>query len=152
VPTYAFDRKLHVPGAPTAAWATFTDVERVVGWISVVEDARELDHLARYTAVLQDKIGMFALRADLDITVSDVVDGRRLTAHAEGQDRQVGARIVIDGTVELEDAQDGTQVRVAGSYDVTGRAATLGASSIRRKADKVLDEFFASLTRELSAS
>jgi carbon monoxide dehydrogenase subunit G len=34
---------------------------------------------------------------------------------------------------------------------VTGRAATLGASSIRRKGDKIIEEFLANLARELSA-
>jgi carbon monoxide dehydrogenase subunit G len=151
VATFPFDREVHVPGAPGATWATFTDVPRVVSWISVVEDAQELEPLSRYTAVLQDKIGMFALRADLDITLSDVVEGRQLRAHADGQDRQVGARIVIDGLIELTPADSGTQVRVSGSYDVTGRAATLGASSIRRKGDKVIEEFFRNLSQELAA-
>lgn len=149
--TFPFDRDVEVTGSPEAAWDAFTDVPRVVSWISVVEDAQEVEPLSRYTAVLKDRIGMFALRADLDITLSDVVPGHRLRAHADGQDRQVGARIVIDGLIELDPSGAGTRVRVSGSYDVTGRAATLGASSIKRKGDKVVDEFFANLSRELAA-
>jgi carbon monoxide dehydrogenase subunit G len=150
VATFTFDRELEVSGSPEAAWTTFTDVRRVVGWISVVEDAQEVEPLSRYTAVLQDKIGMFSLRADLDITLSDVVEPRQLRAHADGQDRQVGARIVIDGLIELSETGAGTRVKVSGTYHVTGKAATLGASSIRRKGDKVLEDFFGNLSRELS--
>lgn len=149
--TFPFDRAVEVPGGPDAAWVTFTDVPRVVSWISVVEDAQEIERLSRYKAVLKDKIGMFALRADLDISVSDVVEGGQLRAHADGQDRQVGARIVIDALIELTPSDGGTRVRVSGNYDVTGRAATLGASSIKRKGDKVVDEFFVNLSRELAA-
>jgi carbon monoxide dehydrogenase subunit G len=151
VATFPFDRAVDVTGSPEAAWQAVTDVPRVVSWISVVEDAKEVDLLSRYTAVLMDRIGMFSLRADLDITLSDVVEGVRLRAHAEGQDRQVGARIVIDGLIELTPSESGTTVRVSGSYDVTGRAATMGASSIKRKGDKVVDEFFTNLSRELAA-
>ena len=150
--TFRFDRELEVPADPAATWMTFTDVPRVVGWISVVEDAKELERLQRYTAVLKDKIGMFALRADLDIVMSDVVEGRQLRARADGQDRQVGARIVIDGLIELVPVGSGTKVHVSGSYDVTGRVATLGASSIRRKGDKVIEEFFSNLSRALAAA
>jgi carbon monoxide dehydrogenase subunit G len=151
VATFAFDREIDVSGDSATTWATLTDVPRVVGWISVVEGAEELEPLSRYTAVLKDKIGMFALRADLDITMSDVVEGRRLRGHADGQDRQVGARIVIDGLIELTPDGAGTKVRVSGSYDVTGRAATLGASTIRRKGDKVIEQFFGNLSAELAA-
>jgi uncharacterized protein len=152
VATFEFGRELDVPADPAVAWKTFTDVRRVVSWISVVEDAQEIEPLSQYTAVLKDKLGMFALRADLDIRVSDVVEPQRLHAHADGQDRQVGARIVIDGEIELSATESGTRVRLSGTYDVTGRAATLGASSIRRKGDKIIEEFFANLTRELAAS
>jgi carbon monoxide dehydrogenase subunit G len=151
LPSFAFDREVLVSGAPGRVWDRFTDVARVVEWVSVVKDARELQPLEHYSAVLQDKIGMFALRADLDITVSDVEPGRGLRARAEGQDRQVGSRIVIDVTVALDEEDDGSRVRVSGSYDVTGRAATLGASTIRRKGDKVLDDFFTNLEREMSS-
>jgi carbon monoxide dehydrogenase subunit G len=150
VATFPFEREVEVPGDPAATWAAFTDVPRVVSWISIVENAREVEPLSRYTAVLQDKIGMFALRADLDITVADVIEGRQLRARADGSDRQVGARIVIDGLIELAPAGVGTRVRISGSYDVTGRAATLGASSIRRKGDKVIEEFFRNLSQELA--
>jgi len=152
VTVFTFDRELQVPGEPAAAWKNFTDVRQVVEWISVIGEAEELEPMARYTAVLADKIGMFSLRADLHITVTEVAEDRGLRVHAEGQDRQVGARIVIDGNVQLAPTSGGTSVRVSGSYEVSGRAATLGASSIRRKGDKTLDQFFENLSRQLSIS
>jgi carbon monoxide dehydrogenase subunit G len=42
-------------------------------------------------------------------------------------------------------------VRVSGSYGITGNAATLGSSAIKRKGDKVLEEFFGNLESDLSA-
>jgi carbon monoxide dehydrogenase subunit G len=96
--TFKFSRELEVPGDPASTWKTFIDVRRVVSWISVVEDAEELEPLSRYTAVLRDKIGMFSLRADLDIRVTQLDEPRLLRAHADGQDRQVGARLRARGS------------------------------------------------------
>ncbi|MGH3504047.1 MAG: CoxG family protein [Nocardioidaceae bacterium] len=149
--SFQFERELEVSAPQDEVWHKITDVQRVVGWISVCRDARELAPLERYSAVLEDRLGMFSLRADLDIVVSEVERASRLRARAEGQDRQVGSRIVIDGLVELRPRGDGSQVRVSGAYEVTGRVATLGASSIRHKGDKVLGEFFDNVGRELSS-
>ena len=63
----------------------------------------------------------------------------------------VGARIVIDGSIELTPDEAGTKVRASGSYDVTGQTAMLGASTIRRKGDKVIEQFFGDLPAELAA-
>jgi carbon monoxide dehydrogenase subunit G len=41
---------------------------------------------------------------------------------------------------------------VTGRYEITGRIATLGSGPIRKKGDKVLEEFFTNLGRELGAA
>ena len=145
---FEFDRTVSVSGTPDAVWGLITDVPRLVGWISVVHDAREIQPLQQYSAVIQDKVGMFTLRADLDITMSEVVEGKRIVARAEGQDRQVGSRITIDAEVVLDAGPSSTDVRVSGSYEITGNAATLGTSAIRRKGEKVVKEFFERLSSD----
>ncbi|MFI6348629.1 CoxG family protein [Streptomyces sp. NPDC050560] len=151
---FEFDETVSLAAAPEVAWDLMTDVPRLTRWISVVHDARELEPLRHYTAVIQDKVGMFKLRAELDITLTGVDEGKRVVAHAEGQDRQVGSRITVDAEVLLEAAEDGTatDVRVHGRYAITGNAATLGSSAIRRKGDKVVKEFFQHLGSETRAA
>lgn len=41
---------------------------------------------------------------------------------------------------------------MTGRYEITGRIGTVGAPAIRKKGDRVLDEFFANATRDLGAS
>lgn len=146
---YTFDQSTSTSGDTTAAWALMTDVPRLVRWISVLGEAHEEEQLSRYTAVIADRVGMFSLRADLDISVVELDEPEMITIRAEGQDRQIGSRITIEATVEISTREDGTQIRVHGSYGITGRAATLGASQIKRKGEKVIAEFFDNLTREL---
>ena len=149
---FEFDRTVVVAGEASDAWGLIVDVPRLVGWISILHDAQEIEPLSSYTAVIRDKVGMFTLRADLAIRVSDVEEGRRIVVEAEGQDRQVGSRITIHSEVSLAQGLSSTEVRVRGNYAITGNAATLGSSTIRRKGEKILDEFCCHLGTESSAA
>jgi len=145
-----FQQAVELTGTREAVWQTVSDIPSVLSWISIVGAAEEVESQVRYRAVLEDRLGPFKLRADLDIAVDERVEGERIRARADGEDRQIGSRLIIDVTLALRDAGEGTTVDVRGAYEVTGRPATLGASSIRKKAQKVLTEFFSSAERALA--
>ena len=145
-----FERSFSVAADTERTWEVMTDVERLVGWISILEQVETIAPLESYRATLKDRIGMFALRADVDIVVSEMKEFAFLKASAEGEDRQIGSRILVDLEVALEGAGSGTDLRSSGSYEITGKVATLGSSAIRRKADKILEEFFTSVAGALA--
>jgi carbon monoxide dehydrogenase subunit G len=145
-----FQETVRLPGRRESVWATVSDIPAVLSWISIVGAAEEVDPGSRYRALLEDRMGPFKLRADLDISVGERVEGALIRARGDGEDRQIGSRLIIEVTLALSDDGDGTAVDVHGSYEVTGRPATLGASSIRKKASKVLAEFFTSAERALA--
>lgn len=149
MPRTEFHRDLSVKAAPADAWTALVDVPRLVGWVSVVEDAVELEPLCKYTAVLMDRLGPFKLRANLDVTVSDVVSGQSLKVKAIGEDRQVGSRLLVLATMHVRPEQDGSTIVVDGVYEVTGKVASMGPGTINKKAQKVLDEFFNAAGSEL---
>ncbi|HKC27636.1 MAG TPA: SRPBCC domain-containing protein [Jatrophihabitans sp.] len=145
-----FGRDLLVHSDPENCWAIVTDVPRLVGWVTILHEAKELTALEHYEAVLMDRMGPFKLRADLDIKVSEVEIGRRIRVRASGEDRQVSSRIGVDATLTLEPQPDGqTMIRATGSYEVVGRVASLGAGMIKQKATKIIDEFFVHAASEL---
>jgi carbon monoxide dehydrogenase subunit G len=150
VTAHSFVRELTVSSNLEQCWNVLTDVLRVASWVSIARDVQERERLRSYTAVLEDRLGPFRLRADLDITVSDVKDGERLTVRAEGEDRQVASQIRADAELRLEPNGGGTRIVVEGSYEVTGRVAMLGASMISAKAQKIVDEFFEQAEKELA--
>lgn len=150
MPTAVFQRDVRVAADADTAWATLTDVDLLVSWVSILDQASVVDPLKRYTAVLTDRLGPFRLHADLDVEVTDVEEPVRIVVRAEGEDRQVASRITVSAELKLLPSADATVIAVAGSYEVAGRVATLGASTIRKKADKILEEFFESLQRSLS--
>lgn len=149
MPAASFTRELKLAVSPASCWTTLIDVPTLVAWVSVLHEGREVEPLQRYSAVLMDKLGPFKLKADLDITLSDVRPGSQARLRAAGEDRQVGSRISVDTQVRLSDHDGGTLLSVDGRYEVVGRVATLGSATIRKKAERLLDEFFGNLQRAL---
>lgn len=150
MPSESFARELQVTADAASCWKVLTDVALLSSWVSIVHDTEELAHLERYKAVLQDRVGPFSLRADLAIDVEVPEPERLIKVRAEGEDRQVGSRIAVEATLSLEPGTGaGTRVLVQGRYQVTGRAASMGSGVIKKKADKILQEFFASASAEL---
>ncbi|MCU1432685.1 MAG: hypothetical protein JWP95_1790 [Actinotalea sp.] len=143
MPRSEFHRELVVSSSAEETWSALTDVPRLVTWVSIVEDAVEIAPLAKYTAVLMDRLGPFKLRADLDISLTDVEVGRSLKVRAEGEDRQVGSRLVIEATLALEPRDGSTLVLVDGAYEVSGKVASMGSGTINKKAEKIMNDFFA---------
>lgn len=145
-----FSQTFSVNRSTSECWDVLIDVARVSSWVSVVGEVSEHEHLARYTTVLEDRLGPFRLRADLEVLVTALSEHEFLTLRADGEDRQVGSRITVDATLALTPTDEGCVVTVDGRYEVTGRVATMGASTIRQKADNILDEFMEAATRDLA--
>lgn len=146
-----FTKTIQLTSAPATVWGAMLDVRRVASWLSIVRDVKDVDPPRRYTALLEDRLGPFAMRADLEVTVEADPDRQRMHVAAAGEDRQVASRISATIDLAIEPRQTGTGLTVSGRYEITGRIATLGSGPIRKKGDKVLEEFFANLGRELGA-
>lgn len=145
-----FQRELEVESGRAEAWTVLTDVQELSSWVGIVHETAEVDRLSKYTAVLQDRIGPFKLRADLDITVTVPEELGEIQVHASGRDRAVDTRLVIDVTLRLFDGPNHrTRVQVDGKYQVTGKVAAMGAGIIRKKADQILEDFFTNAARVL---
>lgn len=143
-----FAKTIRLDASPELVWSAVLDFHRVASWLSIVREVRDVDPPRRYTALLEDRLGPFAMRADLELTV-DIREGRSLRVSAAGEDRQVASRIAATIELALEPDGAGTSLAVTGRYEVTGRVATLGAGAIRKKGDRILAEFFESASREL---
>jgi len=136
-----FAKTIRLDASPDAVWAAVRDVHRVASWLSIVREVRDVDPPRRYAALLEDRLGPFAMRADLDLTV-ETRDPRGLHVSAAGEDRQVASRIAATIDLAIEPEGTGTSLKVRGKYEITGKVATLGAGAIRKKGDKILEEFF----------
>ena len=149
MPSDSFDHSLSVAKTPQECWAVLTDVQRVAGWVTVVNQVDEIEVLSEYQAVLTDAFGPFNLNADIAVEVLDVEQDRSIRFKASGRDRQVSTSITVEATMELAPHENGTDIHVHGTWHVLGTVATMGGGTIRKKANKIIDEFFTAAEAEL---
>ncbi len=145
-------RTVRISASPEQAWSVLLDFPRVASWLKVVHDLREIEPRRRYETMLEDRVGPFAMRADLAIDVRVDEPTHTLHVSGSGEDRQIASRISAALDVHVAPQDSGSSVDVKGRYEITGRVATLGAGAIRKKGEKVLEDFFNNLERELSAA
>lgn len=146
----AFTRELRVTAGPERCWEVLTDVATLASWVTVLHDVEEHSRLDRYSVVLADRLGPMKLKAKLDVRVEVPDEGREVHVSASGRDVQVNSAINVDATLRIEPGDDThTAVAVSGTYAVTGRVASMGSGIIRKKADLILEEFFAEASRAL---
>ncbi|QBI20384.1 hypothetical protein ER308_12950 [Egibacter rhizosphaerae] len=152
MPSSTFERDIQVGSPADRCWAVLTDVERVAGWVTIADEVREHEYLAKYTVVLADQFGPFSVYADIDVDVTDVEEHRFIRFTGKGKDRKGGSSIRVEATMALEEQPSGTTIAVSGKYSVLGTIATMGSSTVRQKADGILDEFFTAASEELAAA
>ncbi len=146
-----FHETIQLTAHPDAVWATVSDIATVLSWISIVEAVEEVKPGVQFRVLLADRLGPFKLRADLDVVVGEHVPGSIIRARADGEDRQIGSRLIVEVALALQERGGETQLDASGSYEVTGRPASLGAGAIRKKAANILAEFFASAAQSVNA-
>jgi len=145
-----FERTIAVAADRERAWQVLTDVEELVTWVGIVHTVTELERLKAYSAILEDRMGPFNLRADLSIAVDIVKEGSAVRVQASGRDRSINSKIDIEGDLSLSSQASGqVEITVRGSYEVTGRIATMGAGVVRKKSDTAVEQFFSGIERVL---
>ena len=148
-----------VEAARGDVWPRLLDVHAVASWLPIMHSVTEVSSGpsgidgSSFQAAFEDKVGPFSLRADLHIEVSGVLKPEEVSIRARGEDRQIRSRIMIDAAARLSDAAPGqTRVQLVGSYEITGRVATLGAGIIRSKAGKLIDTFCTNAATALAST
>ena len=151
------DREFVVEAALAEVWSRLIDVETVASWLPILHSVAPRSpggpglEGSSFQAVFEDRVGPFTLRADMRIEVEGVRELEEVSIRARGEDRQVRSRIAIDAVARLSsEGPDRTRVRLTGTFEITGRVATLGAGVIRSKANKIIDTFCTNAATSLS--
>ena len=140
-----------VSASPSEVWALFWDLPRVGRCLPGCEDIQTLDD-GGYRARMAQRVGPFSVAMDIDLTVEEAVEAERVVVTGSGQDR-MGNRLKLNRlSLELNEAQDGTQVRYAIDFALFGRLAALGNSVVKRKAEETRREFSRCIAAELGSA
>lgn len=122
------------------AWPWLRDTEVISSCSSALGRVEELVSGERWSAELVRQVGRFKLSAPLTVVAQQGGD-MVLDVHARGEDTKVGSRLVAHVRLSLSAVPGGSELRVVGDYEVTGKLASLGAGAVRKHANQMVQEF-----------
>jgi carbon monoxide dehydrogenase subunit G len=134
-------KSVTLPRSADEVWALLQQPVRVAGCLPDVKEFEPAAEPGRYTTLLVERLGPFAVQVALTIDVSEDAAARRMVATVSGEDRAGQARVRGDVTATVTPAGDGATLDVSSNVEVLGRMATLGAVPMRRRGDQVFDQF-----------
>jgi len=134
---------------PQAVWEFLWDVPRLAACIPGCKSVEPVDPPRQYRAVMEERLGPFQVRFDLDLKVLEVQEGQRISVTAEGKDARLGSPMKVDLKLELRPAGEGTELAIDSDVQVFGKLASLGHGMIRRKGEQIIGEFAKALTAQL---
>ena len=145
-----FAMSLTVPVGLNQLWRTLVDVERISRCIPGCEEVEEIERLARYKALIKQKVGPFRVKVPAEITVESLVEPRSVHTCATGKDEITGTLVAISLSVRLDSiAHETSRIEVDANMEMQGRLVSLGFPIIKRQAEKNFAEFERRLTETL---
>ncbi len=138
-----------VNAAPAEAWDFFWDLSKVAKCLPGCESIAKLSDTS-YKLHMVQKVGPFKVGMDVNMTVGEVEEGRRVVVRGEGKDR-MGNRLQINrlATEIAEDPTGGTQVSYLMDFNLYGKIASIGNAAVKRKIEETRAEFSSRIAAEL---
>jgi len=147
-----FRMETELPHPPERVWQVMVDIARIAACIPGCEQVEEQERLARYSALMKQKVGPFKLEVPAEIIVEEHREPRLVRARASGKDKLTRTTLAVGLDVDLEPIdQSRCRLTVQASLQVAGRLASLGYPIIRKKADENFAEFERRFLAELEA-
>lgn len=137
----AITKSVTLPRSADEVWALLQQPVRVAGCLPNVKEFEPAAEPGRYTTLLVEHLGPFAVQVALTIDVSEDPAGRRMVATVSGEDRAGQARVRGDVTATVRPSGEGATLDVSSNVEVLGRMATLGSVPMRRRGDQVFEQF-----------
>jgi carbon monoxide dehydrogenase subunit G len=147
-----FDHSARIPATRERVWAVIMDVPLVATCVPGVESVEALGNDV-YRGTLRVKVGPIglSLNGDVSITEKDEQAGTA-SMRADAADRKVGGMVKATMQMSLNPAGDGvTELRIVTDAQVGGRIGEFGQPIIKKKADQIMQEFAANVSKAAQA-
>ncbi|MCZ6614842.1 MAG: SRPBCC domain-containing protein [Chloroflexi bacterium] len=147
-----FEERIEVQTGKAEVWKFLWDVERVARCMPGCQEVREVSPGQRYEVVIEERMGPFKIRFDMEVEVLERKEEELVRLRAEGSDRKLGTNSRGELEVRLEGLDSGaTALDITADIQVTGKIASLGQVAIKRKAQSVVQKFAETLAAELES-
>ena len=148
-----FDQRIEVQRPLADVWEFLWDIERLARCLPSCKDVREVEPQQRYTVVMEERVGPFKARFEMDVRVAELVPERLVRLEARGMDKKLGASTRVEMEVKLEETPgDGTALLIGADVLVMGKIAGLGHSVINRKVQETMKAFGEAIAAQIESS
>ncbi len=148
-----FNQSAIIPVAREPLWDFLMDVPKVARSLPGVETVTQIDDTT-YEGILKVRVGPISLRLQGKI-VMELRDREnwRATLRAEATDRMAAGTVKGKTSMELKEiSPKETEFLVETDVNILGKIGEFGQPIIRRKADKMLQEFVENIKKQLTGS
>ena len=143
-----FEESVEVQIEKAIVWRFLGDVEQVARHMPGCQEVREVVPELEYEAVVEEQLGPFKIRFDMEIAVLERRPEELIRIQAHGTDKKLGTSARGEMEVRLEEkAANATVIDIEANIQITGKVASLGQAAIKRKAQDMVQQF----TEELAA-
>ncbi len=146
-----FNQSAIIPAAREPLWDFLMDVPKVARSLPGVETVNQIDDTT-YEGILKVRVGPISLRLQGKIVLEQRDrENWRATLRAEATDRMAAGTVKGKTSMELKEiSPKETEFLVETDVSILGKIGEFGQPIIRRKADKMLQEFVENIKKQLS--
>ena len=147
-----FEQRIEVQADVATVWDFLWEVERLAKCLPGCQEVQVVEPEQRYQAVVEERIGPFRGRFEVDVNVQERETERLVRLTATGKDKKLSASTRGNLEVKLEGLNSGgTGLAITAEIQVMGKIASLGQPIIKRKAQETVDLFAQALAVELKS-
>lgn len=147
-----FEDRFIVKAPIEQVWAFLRDPREVGRCIPGTERIDVVDD-THYRVVAGARVSFLSLSFQLDVTLTEVVEPRRLVSVAEGTDARLKERVKLTSTLTLDPVGPAeTAVAYRIELGVFGKLASIGFAVIKGKAKAMAAEFADTIRARLEAA
>jgi carbon monoxide dehydrogenase subunit G len=145
-----FEEEIRVPVSLDEAWDFLWQTERLAACLPGCKSVEEVEPQKSYKAQVEDRVGLFSVRFDLDVVVQEMKPREYVRLLSTGQDRRLGAtqKVVLDVRLK-EVGPEETLLGVDADVEILGKIATLGQFVVKRKVKEIVGRFTENVKKEL---
>jgi len=148
-----FQQRAVIPVARAPLWDFLMDIPKVAASLPGVEKVSRIDD-TNYEGTLKVRVGPISLNLQGKIIVEERDRERwRATLRTEASDRVAAGAVKGRTSMELKEVSPKeTELLVETDVSILGKIGEFGQPIIRKKADRMLQEFVENIKRQLARS
>lgn len=143
-----FEKTVRVDATPAEIWTLVDEIEVVAGCIPGIGDYTARGPL-EFESVLTQHVGPVKARFQLNTKLRDIDPQKSLVALSEGRDSHLASSVLAEQRFSLIPVGNATDIAISADIRVTGKLATFGSRIVLSKAEQVVAQAIANVSKLL---